>query len=83
MNRLAIVGAKCEVDNTGPVGSQEIFPTMDTHISAGRYCKDFDQGSAMIGTLIADDLRFCGSSLSTEPKQLQRRNATHERCCDH
>ena len=62
MNRPAIVDAGGAADNTRPVGPPAIFPTMDIHISAGRDGKDFD-----LRTLIADDLRFCGSSLSTEP----------------
>lgn len=82
MNRPAIVDAGGEVDNTRPFGPPTIFTTMDIHISAGQDGKDFDLGSAIIGTLIADDLRFCGSSLSTEPTTFNG-ETQHERHCDH
>ncbi|HSB08840.1 MAG TPA: hypothetical protein VLM38_04975 [Blastocatellia bacterium] len=70
-NEASIVSSspwyRIQLDNTGPVGPPAIFPTMDIHISAGGDCKDFDEGSTITGTFIANDLHFGGWSLSTEP----------------
>jgi hypothetical protein len=55
------------IDNTGPVGPPAMNPTMDIHISMGGDCKDFDEGTTITGTFVANDAHFGGWSLSTEP----------------
>jgi hypothetical protein len=55
------------IDNTAPYGPPALIPTMDIHIVAGGDCKDFDAGTEIDGTFIADDTYFGSWSLSTEP----------------
>src|SRR5439155_14949624 len=57
-----------QLDNTAPAGPPAFPLTMDIHITSGAGdCKDFDQGSPISGTFIANDLHFGKWSLSTEP----------------
>jgi len=55
------------IDNTGPVGPPAVTPSMDIHIAAGGDCKDFDEGTTITGTFVANVDHFGGWSLSTEP----------------
>lgn len=72
-NDLSIVSSspwyRLQLDNTAP--SQTSTPvTMDLHIAAGGDCKDFNQGTPLSGTFIADDLHFGAWALSTEPNSV-------------
>ena len=59
------------IDNTGPAGPPAMPSTMDIHITSGAGdCKDFDQGSVINGTFIANDPHFGGWGLSTLPNTL-------------
>jgi hypothetical protein len=57
-----------QLDNSAPAGPPAVPLTMDVHITSGAGdCKDFDAGTTIDGTFIADDPHFGGWALSTEP----------------
>jgi hypothetical protein len=72
-NDLSVISTspwyRVQLDNTAP--SQTSIPiTMDVHIASGGDCKDFNAGTSITGTFIADDLYFGGWGLSTEPNSV-------------